>query len=245
MSLLRSTPQLPRHAPPSLSLGSLGVATRVLNPSMTNIITLVLLATFAVSNLFAESPVERELKLLRDQRDKAIASASEPINRRYQASLEQMLRRAMQSNDLDGALKIKQEMGVVTPPAATAPATASVHKRYRYEFAPQPSTLPEAVEIAKTAGGIVAMPKNSEEMETLVQLAAKNRAGQVLLGATRTPAADGVWTCSDGSTLDPKFAAKIGNLADLTRTSLRLGDGRALFTIPHDAKLPFFIAIPK
>ena len=212
---------------------------------MTKPITLILLTAFATSRLFAESPMERELKLLQEQRDKAIASASEPINRKFQASLEQLLHRAMQTNDLDGALKIKQQMGTGTPATALVPAKVPTHVRYRYEFSPQPSTFQEAVEIAKAAGGIVAMAKNFDEMKDLLQLAAKNHAGQVLLGATRPPAIDGKWTCSDGSILDPKFAAKIGGLSNLSRNSLRLGDGQALWTIPLDGKLPFIIAIPK
>ena len=214
---------------------------------MTKLITLILL-TLSAARLLAESLMERELKLLQEQREKALASVSEPINRKYQASLEQLLRRAMQTNDLDGAVKIKQEMAVGTPstPATlAAPAKASKHVRYRYEFAAQPSTFQEAVEIAKAAGGIVAMAKSSDEMKELLQLAAKNKCGQVLMCATRPPAIDGAWTCSDGSALDPKFAAKIGGLNNVSRTSLRLGDGLAFWTIGQEGKLCFIIAIPK
>ena len=88
-----------------------------------------IVATLIVASipcLHAESLFERELKQLRDQRDKAVAAAAEPINRRYQASLEQLLRRATQGNDLETALKIKQEMGnpaATTPAIATAPAS--------------------------------------------------------------------------------------------------------------------------
>lgn len=96
------------------------------------------LTSLAVSGR-AESPFERDLKQLQDQRDKALASvitpldrqyqqlweqlqrvkaerdkasvaAKEPVLRSYQAALEQLLRRATTANDLDAAMKIKQEM---------------------------------------------------------------------------------------------------------------------------------------
>ena len=60
--------------------------------------------------LFAESQLEREHKALKEQHDKDIALAAEPINRRYRAALEQLLRRATQGNALDTALKIKEEL---------------------------------------------------------------------------------------------------------------------------------------
>lgn len=88
---------------------------------------------------FAESPFERDLKQLQEQRDKALAAvvtpldrqyqmlyeqlqrlkaerdkasavAKEPVIRSYQAGLEQLLRRATSVNDLDGVTKIKEEM---------------------------------------------------------------------------------------------------------------------------------------
>ncbi len=71
----------------------------------------------------AETPFERDFMQLREQRDRALATASEPINRRYKESLDQLLRRATQANDLDTALKIRTELGVITvaPPATPPP----------------------------------------------------------------------------------------------------------------------------
>ncbi len=69
----------------------------------------------ATTRLFAESPFESELAALKDQRDKALAAAAEPINRRYQAALEPLLRRATQANDLTAAVKIKAELGGSIP----------------------------------------------------------------------------------------------------------------------------------
>ncbi len=83
----------------------------------------ILLAAAAIANLRAETPAERELKLLHEQRDKAVAAAVEPIHRKYQAALEQLLRRATQANDLETALKIKQEMGA--PVGGGDPASPS------------------------------------------------------------------------------------------------------------------------
>ena len=60
--------------------------------------------------LFAGSPLEREYQTLREQHEKALAATAEPINRRYQATLEQLLRRATQGNELETALKIKAEI---------------------------------------------------------------------------------------------------------------------------------------
>ena len=75
--------------------------------------TAIAIIVFAscLSALQAETPVEREFMQLREQRDKALAVAADPINRRYRISLEQLLRKATQGNDLETALKIKQEMG--------------------------------------------------------------------------------------------------------------------------------------
>lgn len=60
--------------------------------------------------LFAQSSYEQELKQLTEDRDRALASAAEPINRRYKASLEQLLRKATQNGDLQTALKIDEAL---------------------------------------------------------------------------------------------------------------------------------------
>ena len=77
---------------------------------MKTVISIIIFAS-CLTALQAETPVEREFKQLREQRDKALAAVADPINRRYQASLEQLLRKATQGSDLETALKIKQEMG--------------------------------------------------------------------------------------------------------------------------------------
>ena len=73
---------------------------------------------------FSQTSLERDRIQLREQRDKALATAAEPINRKYQASLEQLLKRATQLNDLDTAVKLKDELTVIQAQNA-APANAS------------------------------------------------------------------------------------------------------------------------
>ena len=92
---------------------------------------LITLAAASTLSLRAEAPFEREFNQLREQRDKLIAAAAEPINRKYQVSLDQLLRRAMQGNDLDTALKIKQEMAgsaITAAPATIAKPESATHK---------------------------------------------------------------------------------------------------------------------
>ena len=99
------------------------------------LLTVSCAAALLAPALRAETATERDFNLARAERDKAAAAAVEPINRRYKDSLEQLLRRATQGNDLNTALKIKTELGAataglatVTPPAkqddAAAPGAA-------------------------------------------------------------------------------------------------------------------------
>ena len=79
----------------------------------------IVILTVTAPFLFADSQFGTELKQLQDQREKALAAATEPVNRRHQAALESLLRRATQANDLDAALKIKEELqklGSAAPP---------------------------------------------------------------------------------------------------------------------------------
>ena len=81
-------------------------------------------ASFAAS-LHAESPFLREFNQLQEQRDKAITAAIEPVNRRYQASLEQLMRKATQANDLDTANRIKRALTITTATSGASVATDS------------------------------------------------------------------------------------------------------------------------
>ena len=69
----------------------------------------IIAATLLLTHpLRAATEAEREFDRLTQERDKALASAAEPINRRYQSALDALLKKATQANDLETALKIKQ-----------------------------------------------------------------------------------------------------------------------------------------
>lgn len=68
---------------------------------------LFLVLLFSASPILAGTSVEEELKQLQQQREKAVAAAMEPIERKYQEALEQMLRRALQSQDMESATKVQ------------------------------------------------------------------------------------------------------------------------------------------
>ncbi len=83
---------------------------------MNRLIWIIVATALSPSSLIAASQFETELAQLRNQREKAIAAANEPINRRYRELLEQLLKRATQANDLDAAIKIRDAL-------SRAPAT--------------------------------------------------------------------------------------------------------------------------
>jgi hypothetical protein len=56
------------------------------------------------------SDTARAFDQLTADRDKALATAAEPINRLYQTALEALQRRATLANDLDTALRIKEAL---------------------------------------------------------------------------------------------------------------------------------------
>jgi hypothetical protein len=72
-------------------------------------LTATLLISSALS-LLADPQFELELKRLQAEREKALAAAAEPINKRHQAALELLLRRATQAADLSSAVKIRDEL---------------------------------------------------------------------------------------------------------------------------------------
>ena len=88
----------------------------------------------------AQTDSARELKRLQEERDKAVAVAMEPIKRRYLSSLEPLLRRATQANDLDTAIKIREEIqksgaagqGVAESGAAAAFAAKLIGTKWIY-----------------------------------------------------------------------------------------------------------------
>ena len=77
---------------------------------LTNTLKLLLVLSCAEAAANAETEYERQFKLLTEQRDKAISAAVEPINRRYAASLERLIKRTTQAAQLEKALEIKKEL---------------------------------------------------------------------------------------------------------------------------------------
>ncbi|HYF34207.1 MAG TPA: hypothetical protein VD994_02865 [Prosthecobacter sp.] len=73
---------------------------------------IILLLAFALSSLggvsYGQTAYQKELDQLVEYRDKALAAAAAPINERFQSSAQQLLRRATQAGDLEGATKIKE-----------------------------------------------------------------------------------------------------------------------------------------
>ena len=63
-----------------------------------------------------------DLKRLQTQRDKDVAAALDPIDRRYQAALEQLRRKAAQANELETANKIQKAAEAVRKPFPQAVA---------------------------------------------------------------------------------------------------------------------------
>jgi|GEM_PF-4104312 len=112
-------------------------------PKHLNLSTFVLSTALILSCRFeaggAETDVAREFKQAQQDRDKQVAASLESINRKYLESLGQLQKKAMQSGDLDTAVKIKEAMAAIAPSAdhtAKAPAAASV---------PGPSASPATV----------------------------------------------------------------------------------------------------
>ena len=85
---------------------------------------LIAATLFFVQPIRAATEAEREFDRLTQERDKALASAAEPINRRYQSALDALLKKATQANDLSTALKIKEatdRLATVIPNASSRP----------------------------------------------------------------------------------------------------------------------------
>ena len=96
-------------------------------------------AVLSTSPLLAETDIAREMNQLQDQHAKAVAAATEPLKRRYQTSLEQLLKRATQTNDLDTALKIREQLTAL----GAAPVLPAAKPRYTRETLPQLLTKSE------------------------------------------------------------------------------------------------------
>jgi hypothetical protein len=68
---------------------------------------------------FAQTDSARELKQIQEQHARELAAAVAPIDRRYEAALEQLLRRAIQVTDLDTTKAIRTELEKMGVTAST------------------------------------------------------------------------------------------------------------------------------
>lgn len=80
-------------------------------------------SVFAAAGLLAsasaaDSPYAKDLSQLIEQRDRAVEQALAPINAKFKAAAEQILRRATQAGDLESAQKIKDAIESGIAPAA-------------------------------------------------------------------------------------------------------------------------------
>lgn len=80
---------------------------------------LLVLFGLLVSDADAQSSALRDFEKLKEQRDKAIQAATQPVQEKYLAALETLLQNAIRSGDVDGAAKLKAEFeaaqGTMTP----------------------------------------------------------------------------------------------------------------------------------
>jgi hypothetical protein len=79
----------------------------------------------STSSLLAENDIAREMHQLQDDYVRAVAAATEPLTRRYQASLEQLLKRANLAKDTEAAAKIQEQLTALQ--TATASPNAKPH----------------------------------------------------------------------------------------------------------------------
>ncbi|MDB6173175.1 MAG: hypothetical protein JWL59_2486 [Chthoniobacteraceae bacterium] len=85
--------------------------------------TAVFLIGFLCRPVHGQNSYEREFRQLTNERDQALTDTAAPINARYIAGLEKLLRRATQNNDLETALKVKEALKALgVEPAANMQA---------------------------------------------------------------------------------------------------------------------------
>lgn len=71
-------------------------------------------AVISTSQAWGQISYSKNLQDLKEQRDKAVAAAVDPINRKYQTALEQLKDKATLNKDLESALKIREELRILS-----------------------------------------------------------------------------------------------------------------------------------
>lgn len=107
-------------------------------------VALIVLLSWITGVASADSTYERELKRLSEQRDKEVAAAVAPIQKRFQAAAEQLLRRATQAGDLDAANRIKAQL--VASPHSAEPSLKQIIENSRWDWfnSAEPAGAPAA-----------------------------------------------------------------------------------------------------
>jgi hypothetical protein len=101
------------------TIGTPNVASFAMSiPKVLRCVTAAMFVFSASVSLHAESPFIRELTQLQQQRDKALQSATEPIQRSYRQGLEALARRATQAGDLEAAELLRKELEKLGGPEA-------------------------------------------------------------------------------------------------------------------------------
>ena len=93
----------------------------------------IILAAFTICSALGETAYERELAKLNADVEVALATATEPVYRRYRAAAEQLLRKATQAGDLESANKVLEAIKAIpgTPKMGKAlPQTAEELKAH-------------------------------------------------------------------------------------------------------------------
>ncbi|MES2657820.1 MAG: hypothetical protein V4689_04335 [Verrucomicrobiota bacterium] len=96
-------------------------------------ISIVLISLLVAAGASAESPFTRDFKKLTEDRDRALAAVSDPIQLKYKALLEQLMQKATSAQDLDAAIQIKEAIAKIPTPASVKneqPKTAEELKEF-------------------------------------------------------------------------------------------------------------------
>lgn len=73
----------------------------------------IVFAVLSTPQAWGQITYGNNLQDLKEQRDKALAAAVDPINRKYQTALEQLMDKATQNKDLESAVKIQEELRIL------------------------------------------------------------------------------------------------------------------------------------
>ncbi|WP_193210609.1 lectin-like protein [Luteolibacter marinus] len=172
---------------------------------MNRAISVCVALTVLPAALMAQSQIDRDLAKLKEQRDKAVAAAIEPIERKYFERLDQLLKRAIQANDISSIEKIRAQLASSHAGGATeeagperpgnVPADAVSFSGNWYRVYLENCRWRAARDKCTRLGGqlvVIPGPKTQEFVRSL----ANNR--ELWIGATDVKG-EGKWLWVDGS----------------------------------------------